>query len=446
MMNQELEASARILLDRTTIRVDGRPFFAFGFQLLLTPPEEMESTLQRIQELGFTAVSSPPASPGNFHTIDRIFEICNRLGLLVNLVADPRVDKPSEYLANRYKHHPSLLSYCLPTLNGSEREFARFCRERDRLRHQDLFHPIWTPYQQDFGLRLYIDSTDLHAVNHAVGSHLSLAPEESGVQRISDLFRECRNHKIPGRPFFCHNMQAMITDEVRESGVYDFDATVNNHSPRHLEWYPYYARIDEEERWDFLAPDVELMRLRCFEMLASRVRGIMVGTYDFMLGKAPFTGLDRLAELSVLAREVETIRDFVAEGQFVRGDLETGHPGIKAMMLHHTDDILVFLWRASKADEFWLDPMPMPRVEVKLNVSANENVKAWKLDFPEVQPLELIRDAKGAVLVNLGAFDLTAKILLTRSHVRPQEIRASVERLLSPAVQSRRTMLEVRQQ
>ncbi|MGF1572187.1 MAG: hypothetical protein ACFCU1_03875 [Sumerlaeia bacterium] len=443
---ESLEASARVLLDRTTIRIDGRPFFSFGFRLLLTPPEEMEAVLVKLKEAGFTGVTSPPASPGNFYAIDRLFEITNRLGIFVNLMSDPRVDKPSEYLAERYKHHPSLLSYCIATQNGSEREFARFCRERDRLRHQDVFHPIWTPYQEEFGLRLYIDSTDIHAISHTVGGPTKRKPMENGANTVSQLFNECRTHKIPGRPFFCHTLHARVSDEVRKLGVYDFDPVVNTHSPVHQDWYPYYSRIDEDSRWDFLPPDVDFIRLRCFEMLASRVRGIMVGNYDFMLGKVPFTGMDRFHELSIIAREIEAVRDFFAEGQFVRGDLETGHPGIKASMLHHTDDILVLLWRSGKSDEFWLDPMTMPRVEIRLDISSRENIRAWSLDFPEVKPLELIRDAKGAVMFTLENFDLTSKILLTRSHSRPQEIKDSVEKLLPKAVASRKQVVEIRQQ
>lgn len=443
---EQLEASARVLLDRTTIRIDGRPFFSFGFRLHLTPPQQMEAVLLRLKEAGFTGVTSPPASPGNFHTIDTLFEITNRLGIFVNLMSDPRVDRPSEFLAERYKHHPSLLSYCIATQNGSEREFARFCRERDRMRHQDVFHPIWTPYQEDFGLRLYIDSTDLHAVTHTVGGAIRRKPTENGADKVAQLFNECRKHKIPGRPFFCHTLHSMVSDEVRNLGVYDFDPVVNAHSPNHRAWYPYYTAVEEDSRWDFLSPDVDFLRVRCFEMLASRVRGIMVGNYDFMLGKVPFTGMDRFHELSIIAREIESVRDFFSEGQFVRGDLETGHPGIKASMLHHTDDILVLLWRSGKSDEFWLDPMLMPRVEIRLDISSRENIRAWSLDFPEVKPLELIRDAKGAVKFTLENFDLTSKILLTRSHSRPQEIKASIENQLSAALNSRKQVVEVRQQ
>jgi hypothetical protein len=443
---EALEASARVLLDRTTIRIDGRPFFSFGFRLLLTPVEEMESVLLRLKEAGFTGVTTPPASPGNFHTIDRLFEVTNALGIFVNLMSDPRVERPSEFMAERYKHHPSLLSYCIATRNGSEREFARFCRERDRLRHQDVFHPIWTAYQEDFGLRLYIDSTDIHAVSHTVDGHMKRTPQENGADKVSQLFNECRNYKIPGRPFFCHNLYSMVSDEVRRLGVYDFDPVVNSHSPIHRDWYPYYAKIEEDSRWDFLPPDVDFLRIRCFEMLASRVRGIMVGNYDFMLGKVPFTGQDRFHELSILAREIESVRDFFSEGQFVRGDLETGHPGIKASMLHHTDDILVLLWRSGKSDEYWLDPMPMPRVEIRLDISSRENIRAWSLDFPVVKPLELHRDAKGAVKLTLENFDLTSKILLTRSHSRPEEIRTTVETLLPKALNSRKQVIEIRQQ
>jgi len=439
------EASARVLLDRTMIRLDGRSIFSFGVQLYLTPKEKLPAAIQKIAEAGFTAVSTPPASPGNIDHLNSIFDEAEKYDLLVIINVDARVKEPSLFLAQNFAHRRSLHSYCLHTKDDSEKEFLRFCRERDRLRGNDLFHPIWTPYRKGILPRLYIDSTELHAVSHSLGGPVASPSSQDGPQTIKMLFDECKNYGLTGRPFFCQSLRTMVSNKIRKLGVYDFDPNVRFHSPKYEDWYPYYTNIAEENRWDFLPPDPEVMRIKCFELLACRTRGIITGIFDFFEGKPPFSGMDRFHELSIIAREIESLKEFFSEGQYVIGDMETGHPNLQAAMLHHTDEILLLLWRSGKGDEYWIDPSPMVRAEIYLDIESPVDLNAWVLDFPKVKKIPISRDAKGAIKLQIENFDLTGKILMARSTSRIKEIENKVSSLLPKVVRAKQSSLDVRQ-
>ncbi len=421
------DASTRVLLDRTTIRLDGRPFFAFGPRILLTPREQIPMAAADAADAGFTVVMSPPASPGNLSTLVLLFDECERRGLLVILAVEPRLPDPSEFLAANFKHRPGLHSYCLLTLDDSPESFLHYCSERDRLRSEDVFHPIWTPYRPGFPYGLWIGSVDIHSVAHSTGGPHERRPEENGAAQLNGLFETCAKERIQGRPFFCHSFQVHSPTSAREAGVYDNDRNVARTPADPESWYPWLASLGETPRRDFMMPDADLVRIRTYELLAARVRGIVADFYEFMLGPSPMTGRDRFCELAILAQEIAVFTEFFSEGQFVRARLETGHPVLRAAMLHHSDDILLLLWRASDGDEYWIDPARMTRTEVFIGLETETELTAWRMDFPGGHQIPVARDAKGDLRIQLDTIDLTAKILLTRSSQRPRDIAARLE-------------------
>ncbi len=438
------ETSTRVLLDRAILRLDGRPFFTFGARLFLTPSHKIVKAIEDIATAGFTTVMTPPASPGNLSTLNTIFNAADKYGLLVIVSTDPRYPEPSGYLGSCFKHRGCLHSYCLRTLDDSEDAFIWFCRERDRLRTQDLFHPIWTPYRPGFPFRLWLDSVDFHSVRHGIGGPFPRQAEENGADILSTIPNECAKARIPGRPLFCHSFQVGVPDRARQVGLYSFDPYVRQVEPIAENWHPYLATLTEWPRWDFLPPDPDLIRIRAFELLAARSRGIMADFYEFLGGPSPMTGRDRFCELACLAQEVSVFQDFFSEGQWVRGDLETGHPVWRARMLHHIDDILIMLWRSAQGDEFWIDPSKISRVEVTIGTETQAEMQAWHMDFPVVKPVPIARDAKGAIRIQLDSLDLTGKILLTRSQQRPQDIARTLQYRLPKATEYKVKGLEHR--
>ncbi len=416
------DASTRVLLDRTTIRLDGRPFFAFGPRILLTPREQLTMAVADVADAGFTAIMSPPASPGNLSTLNLLFDECERRDLLVVLAVEARLPNPSTFLASNFKHRPGLHSYCLMTIDDSPESFLRYCTERDRLRAEDLFHPIWTPYRAGFPYRLWMGSVDFHSVSHATGGPHHRHADENGASQLNDFFKTCSREGYAGRPFFCHSFTAHSATSARQSGLYDFDYHVADTPADPNLWHPWLASLSETPRRDFMMPDADLVRIRTYELLAARVRGIVVDFYEFMLGPSPTTGRDRYCELAVLAQEISVFREFFAEGQFVSARLETGHPVLRAALLHHSDDILLLLWRSSEGDEYWIDPTRMTRIEVFIGLETDTDINVWRMDFPGEQPIPVARDAKGDLRIQLDTIDLTAKILLTRSNQRPKDI------------------------
>lgn len=431
------ETSTRVLLDRTTVRLDGRPFFAFGPRIYLTPRERISTAVADCADAGFTAVMTPPASPGNVPALNALFDECERHGLLTILAVEPRLPEPSAFLSANFKHRSSLHSYCLLTPDDSEASFIRYCTERDRLRAEDLFHPIWTPLRPGFPYRLWIASVDLHATAHGTGGPFPRTKEEDGAATLNGIFRTCSRERLQGRPFFCHSFAVACTDRTRASGVYSFDPLVASTPAESREWFPWLAALGESPRRDLMIPDPDLVRVRAYELLAARTRGIVADFYEAMLGPSPTTGRDRFCELAVLAQEIGVFADFFAEGQFVSADVETGHPLLKAAMLHHSDDILLLLWRSAEGDEFWIDPARMTRIEIFIGLQSDTEIDAWRMDFPGEHQIPLMRDAKGDVRLQLDSIDLTAKILLTRSRQRPRDLAARLQSRLGRAARFR---------
>ena len=430
------EASTRVLLDRTTIRLDGRAFFAFAARIYLTPPEKMEQAVAELAEAGFTALMSPPASPGNRQALDALFDAAGRHGLLVILTTEPRLPEPAIFLASSFKHRPELHSYCLPLRENSEEAFTEYCSERDHLRAQDLFHPIWTPRPPGIPLSRWLDAVEIHSVPQKLGGPFPRHPEDGAEYELAQVVGHCARHTI-GRPLFCHSLPVGVPDEAREAGVYDFDPWTRGQPPRAIDWYPYLADFGNLPRRDMMAPEPDLVRLRLYEVLANRVRGVIADSYDFLQGPPPFTGRDRFCELACIAQEVGALYDFFAEGQLVRADIETGHPRLRAAMLHHGNDILILLWRSSQGDEYWVDPAAMARVEITIRLETTAEMTAWRMDFPAAQPIEVARDLKGAVRLHLSGVDLTGLILLTRSNRRPRELAAALRERLPRAARYR---------
>jgi hypothetical protein len=95
-------------------------------------------------------------------------------------------------------------------------------------------------------------------------------------------------------------------------------------------------------------------------------------------------------------------------------------------LLAHGDDVLVLLWRSAQGDEYWIDPSRMHRVEVSLSLPASFGYDAWRIDFPAPTPVSLTRDGNGSLRLRLQSIDISARVLLTSSRTRIEEIEASM--------------------
>jgi hypothetical protein len=427
------ETSTRILLDKSAIRLDGRPFFASGPRLFLTPAHRVGAALDDIAGAGFTAIMTPPASLGTISLIQTVFDEAERRGLLVIVATEPYDPEPSAFLGRAFRHRPGLHSYCILTPGSTREALLWFCRERDRLRTQDLFHPIWTPFKSGYPLDLWLEAGDLYSVEQRLGGPFPRMTEDDGAGVLAGIHAQVRARHAPDRPFFCHRLQASVSDQARRAGLFDSDPVVR-HLPAEAErWFPYLAGLGEMQRADFLPPDADLLRVRAYEMLAARTRGLIADYYEFQLGRVPYTGRDRFCELALLALEVRLCPHLHGEGQFVEAEIETGHPRLRGGLLGHEGDLLVLVWRSAQGDEFWVDPSRMHRVEVSLVVEEGEPLRAWRLDFPSVRPVPIERDTRGSIRLRLESVELSARVLLSSSAQRAEAIAERMASLLPTA-------------
>lgn len=246
---------------------------------------------------------------------------------------------------------------------------------------------------------------------------------------------------MPGRPFFCDRLEVFPSDRARACGAFDSDPRVRETPDNADEWHPWFAELPEASRLDKLPPDPEVVRLRVYEALARRSRGILADCYEFLCGEEPFTGRDRFHELALLGQEIAVGYDFFAEGQLVHTEVEVGHPRLRVAMIQHSGDYLILVWRSGQGEEFWIDPMHIHRVEISIAMADDAPVDAWQVDFPRARPVRIARNRSGAIRLQLDAVDLTARILLTRSRERPQSVGNSIENRLAAALRHRHASL-----
>ena len=392
------EASSRVLLDRTVLRLDGRPFFTLGAELRDTAASELPAVLRELSDAGFNTVGSPPLEERNAWYAQALLDEAEKHGHLVIAQAAPGQPAPAAFLAKRCKHRVCLHSYRLaaPPDNAALQEHAL---QRDHLRTMDLFHPIWAPRGAGADLARWAAAMDLHSVAQVPGGPAPRSEGEDARRLLLQVEAACREHALAPRPLFCHALQC------GRPGADPASLAAG-------------------------APEADLLRIRAWELLAARARGIVA---DSVQDLRPPSGRDRLAELAVLAREATILLDFLAEGQLVHSEVDTGHPRLQASLLHHGDDVLVLLWRSATGDEYWIDDSVCDRLEVRLKVPEAEGLGAWRLDFPGVRRLSIGRQYKGAATIPAGRVDLTAAILLTRGTQRADAMAAAVEQALPAA-------------
>lgn len=426
------EASTRVLLDRDTIRVDGRPFFAFAARLLCPSMAGVPDAVGDLARAGFTAVMTPPVNQQSLPVVEAIFNEAERLGMLVVVDADPGLANAAGFLASRFKHRPALHSYCLRPGSADGAGFDAYIEQRDHLRAMDLFHPIWTPCPPGVPVPRWLATVDLCAAPQRVGGP---APRQTGDSILSSsrTLSDAQRGRAGSRPLFCHAFQAAVADEVLRAGLYDFDDSTGDGGV-----------LPGGGRWALMAPEPDLLRPRFYECLAARARGIVVDHYDALGGRVPFSGRDRFCELAVLAREAQVLGEFLAEGREVESGAEIDHPRLRSTLIHHGEDVLALVWRDAPGDEFWLDDTAMPNVEFRLRIHPDTPVTAWRLDFPEVVQLDLDRRWKDSVRVLLGEVDLTAVVLVTRGERRVRDLGHAVRDALEPALSATLEGLETR--
>lgn len=418
------EASSRILLDRNVIRLDGRPFYSFGPRVLLTPAERFPEVLREIAGAGFTVVGSPPCSPGTTKLLIHFFEAAEAAGLMVVLMPDPRLPDHGRYMADFFASRPSLHSYVLPARAANDESLNAYKRERDGLRAHDLFHPIWTPLDEEQHTANWFSAQDVYCpvtARRVPGGRLT---HQRAGGRVARLAKASRN--ATPRPFFCSDLRVFTSDEERQLGIYADDPQVARYPAKPLDWFPYLAGFSSLSRRDMLGPDPELLRLQVYELLSQATRGILLEFYEAMGGVSPMSGRDRWHEATILAQEIALMEDFFAEGKPEFVELETGHPKLGAAVIRHGHDLLLVLRMEGYEEDYFIDEGYMERTEISLILPNAPVINAWRMDFPAPRQLEVVREANGAIRFLAGPLELTGLIMLTPGSQRSQDVAAKL--------------------
>jgi hypothetical protein len=425
------EASSRLLVDRTVIRVDGRPFFTMGPRLLLSPPGSYVEACRQAAAAGFTAIGSIPASTGTLPLLHQLFDAAEDSGLLVVLMADPRQPRHGRYLADHFRHRPNLHSYCLPWLDERADMEELFVAQRDEIRAQDLFHPIWAMGGRARPTPQRLRLMDLFAASQDPWS----AAVPDGPMAVGDRLAELARTAPADaqRPLICGSLPVFASPADRAAGLWSFDTAAHPLPADPLHWFPGYTAFDSAGRRDTLGPDAGRVRLSAYEAVASGARGILFDFWEAMLGPPPLTGRDILAECSLVAQEFSVVQDFLAEGRLELCLLESGHPRLRATALRHGDDHLILL-RAEPERGPLAGDAYFSRVEVDIRPERDLAYNAWRLDFPGAFPVPVVKDLASSLRLAVGEVDMTAIILLTPGRQRAEEYaQAMSERLPAAA-------------
>ncbi len=413
------EASSRILIDRSVVRLDGRPFFSFGPRILLTPPEKFRATLTEIARLGFTVVGSPPCSPGTASILESFFDAAEEVGLMVVLIADPRLVEHDSYMAERFRARPSLHSYLLSPRPATRPGLDNYLRDRDSLRAKDLFHPIFVNLNRDQLNVNWLNNQDIYAPAILENNNSNRSTHQnasSGIRRLLDT------DESPNRPLFCTDLRVTISEFERKIGIYADDPTISSLPPKSIDWYPYQAELGKKNRRDLMAPAPEILRLQVYDLLGNGARGILMNFHEAMEGVLPGTGKDRLLEAAMLSHEINAFQNFFSEGQPESFPLETGHPRLVAKALRHGLEHLFVVRMDGYEEDYFVDEAYMERTEFEIVAPPDGNVRVWRMDFPEPRELELIRDSSGSLRFLAGPMELTALLMITPGSKRAQEI------------------------
>lgn len=423
------DSSSRVLVDRSVLRLDGKPFFAFGPRVLLTPRSGFRDVLKDVAGLGFTVVGSPPCSPGTIDLVNAFFDEAEAQGLMVMLLADPRLPEHGRYLAENFSHRTGLLCYMLAPRPATQQGLDGYLRERDAIRAHDLFNPIFLPLHQNHFQPPWLRGQDLYAPT---------SPESpAGTARLANqqparMVRELGAglHGESARPVICADLRVGTGDEARAAGLYDDDPWVSRLPPRSLDWFPYMANYSRIPRRDMLGPDPEILRLQIYDLLATGTRGALLHFFECFGGPMPFSGRDRLCEAAILAQEIAMLHDFFAEGKPRRMELETGHPRLSAGTLQLGMEHLIVLRMEGYEEDFFIDEAYMERTELELKIGIDQNIQAWRVDFPEVKPLQIVHDSSGSIRFLAGPLELTGLVLLGLSARRAEEIAQDMKQRL----------------
>jgi hypothetical protein len=436
------EASSRILLDRSVVRLDGRPLFSFGPRVLLSPQERFPQLLKDVADAGFNTVGSPPCSPGTISLINAFFDAAEDAGLMVMLVADPRLVEHGRYLAERFAHRSSLHSYVLPPRPGDLESLETYKRERDALRAKDLFHPIFMPLAENQNEPRWLKAQDVFSPKGSPRRHGGRLVHQRPGLRMRNIYGSAVG--FPPRPAFCVDLSVFTDDEERRLGLYADDRLARRLPPNALDWFPYLANFANTPRRDLLSPDPELLRLQVYELLSVATRGILMDFLEAFGGPLPFTGRDRFCEATILAQELNVFHDFFSEGRPEPIELETGHPRLGAAVIRHGHDLLIVMRMEGYEEDYFIDEAYMERTEVSVRWESSAPVHAWRMDFPAPRPLEIMRDAAGSIRFLGGPLELTGLIMLTPGTQRSQDLARRLNERLPQVARASVEELEVR--
>jgi len=154
----------------------------------------------------------------------------------------------------------------------------------------------------------------------------------------------------------------------------------------------------------------EQTRLLTYMMIASGARGILY----FHAGA--FTderlGIGRRNELALVWHELAPFEELIGAGRRQHA-LSTSRADVEAVTFSRGGDTLLMLIKHGKQYHRYVSDGRVPSVSVKLRVGDAPALKAWRVEYPQVTPLEVVAEGDGVPSLQVSDVDLTAIILIS---------------------------------
>jgi len=202
--------------------------------------------------------------------------------------------------------------------------------------------------------------------------------------------------------------------------------------PQNWYWSEHYP--DEPKwgtRYKSFFPSADQVRLVTYYAMSRGVKGLLYFT-GTALSDFQASG-DRLAEIGLMACEMDLLERYLAEGEGYGMAKFEGSQPVYAGYVPSPNAKLVFLMR--QGQYYCWEPGRAEVKEGKLTIDIGDGESQWiafRMDFPEVKRLDSERRG-GQLVVDVPPFDLTAKVLLTTDREALTRLQERARELLPEA-------------